>query len=40
MQPEYIADFAKKKSNGQMEKIDYTLLMSGVPTIFVECKAG
>jgi len=40
VQPEYIADFAKKKSNGQMEKIDYTLLMSGVPTIFVECKAA
>ena len=25
VQPEYIADFAKKKSNGQMEKIDYAL---------------
>lgn len=38
--PEYIADFAKKKSNGQMEKIDYVVRINGEPAIFVECKAA
>jgi hypothetical protein len=40
VQPEYIADFAKKKSNGQMEKIDYALHIGGVPVVFIECKAA
>ena len=39
VQPEYIADFAKKKSNGQMEKVDYAIWKNGAPAIFVECKA-
>ena len=38
VQPEYIADFAKKKSNGQMEKIDYAIRINGEPAIFIECK--
>lgn len=40
VQPEYIADFAKKKSNGQMEKIDYALHIEGAPVVFIECKAA
>ena len=40
VQPEYIADFAKKKSNGQMEKIDYAVHLNGVPEIFIECKSA
>ena len=40
VQPEYIADFAKKKSNGQMEKIDYALHISGAPAVFIECKSA
>jgi hypothetical protein len=40
VQPEYIADFAKKKSNGQMEKIDYAIHLGGAPAIFIECKAA
>ncbi|CAN5622909.1 type I restriction endonuclease [soil metagenome] len=40
VQPEYIADFAKKKSNGQMEKIDYALHIGSAPGIFIECKAA
>lgn len=40
VQPEYIADFAKKKSNGQMEKIDYALHLGGAPAVFIECKAA
>jgi len=39
VRPEYIADFAKKKSNGQMEKIDYAILLGGEPVLFFECKA-
>jgi hypothetical protein len=39
VKPEYIADFAKKKSNGQMEKVDYALQVAGQPAIFIECKA-
>jgi len=39
VQPEYIADFAKKRSNGQMEKIDYAIWLNGSPAIFIECKA-
>ena len=40
VQPEYIADFAKKKANGQMEKIDYALHMGGAPAVFIECKSA
>ena len=40
VQPEYIADFAKKRSNGQMEKIDYAVHLTGVPVVFIECKAA
>jgi hypothetical protein len=39
LQPEYVADFAKKKSNGQMEKVDYAIRLGGVPAIFIEAKA-
>jgi hypothetical protein len=39
VKPEYIADFAKKKSSGQFEKIDYAITLKGEPAIFVECKA-
>lgn len=39
VQPEYIADFAKKRSNGQMEKVDYAIRVGGTPAMFVECKA-
>ena len=39
VKPEYIADFAKKKSGGQFEKIDYAITLKGEPAIFVECKA-
>lgn len=40
VQPEYTADFAKRKANGQMEKIDYALHVGGQVAIFVECKAA
>ncbi len=40
VQPEYIADFAEKKTRGQLEKIDYAVRVSGEPAIFVECKAA
>jgi hypothetical protein len=39
VRPEYIADFAKKKSSGQLEKIDYAITLKGEPAVFVECKA-
>lgn len=39
IRPEYVADFAKKKSNGQFEKIDYALYVKGELGLFVECKA-
>jgi hypothetical protein len=39
IRPEYIADFAKKKSNGQFEKIDYALYVKGELAIFVETKS-
>lgn len=38
VQPEYTADFAKKKS-GQLEKIDYAVWLNGKPVLFVECKS-
>ena len=39
VQPEFIADFAKKKANGQMEKVDFALHAGGHPIMFIECKA-
>lgn len=39
VQPEYVADFAKKKTSGPMEKVDYAIHLQGAPAIFVECKA-
>lgn len=39
VRPEFIADFAKKKANGQMEKVDFALHAGGQPIIFIECKA-
>jgi len=39
LQPEYIADFAKKRPGGPMEKVDYAIRKAGNPVIFVECKA-
>lgn len=38
VQPEYIADFAKKRSNGQMEKVDIAVRLGGAPALFIECK--
>ena len=35
--PEYEADTAIKKA-GQKEKVDYALLLAGVPRIFIEVK--
>ena len=40
VQPEFVADFARKKTAGQMEKIDYAIFLNGVPVIFIECKAA
>ena len=39
VRPEYVADFAKKKSNGQFEKIDYALYIKSELGIFIECKS-
>jgi len=39
VQPEYVADFAKKRSGGQAEKVDYAIHLGGVPVMFFECKA-
>jgi hypothetical protein len=36
--PEYTADFATKRG-GQLEKIDYAIMVGGAPAIFFECKA-
>ena len=36
--PEYIADFAKKRPSGGMEKVDYVIRINGEPAMFVECK--
>lgn len=38
VRPEYVADFAKKRPGGGMEKVDYMLNVAGAPAIFVECK--
>lgn len=37
-QPEYVADFAKKRG-GVLEKVDYALHLKGQPALFIECKA-
>lgn len=39
VQPEYVADFAKKKA-GQFEKVDYAIHVNGTVSLFVECKAA
>jgi hypothetical protein len=39
LQPEYIADFAKKRAGGPSEKVDYAIRRDNVPVIFIECKA-
>ncbi len=39
LQPEYIADFAKKRPGGPSEKVDYAIRRDNVPVIFIECKA-
>jgi hypothetical protein len=38
VKPEYVADFATKKQ-GQFEKVDYAIFLTGSPALFVECKA-
>jgi predicted type IV restriction endonuclease len=40
VQPEYIADFAKKRPGGPAEKVDYAIRLNGVPAMFFECKAA
>lgn len=37
VQPEYVADFARKR--GALEKVDYAVHLGGSPAIFIECKA-
>jgi hypothetical protein len=39
VQPEYVSDFAKKRSGGQAEKVDYAISVNSEPLIFIECKA-
>jgi hypothetical protein len=39
VQPEYVADFAKRRSGGPAEKVDYAIHKGGQPAIFIECKA-
>jgi hypothetical protein len=36
--PEYTADFAKKKANGRMEKVDYVIRINKEPAMLIECK--
>lgn len=40
VQPEHTADFAKKRSNGQLEKVDYAIYLNSAPVMFFECKAA
>lgn len=40
VQPEYVADFAKRKTGGPAEKVDYAIHLNGVPVMFFECKAA
>lgn len=39
VQPEYDADFDRRKPRGQPERVDYAIFCHGKPAIFVECKA-
>lgn len=39
LEPEYVADFAKKRPGGPAEKVDYAIRRDGNPVIFVECKS-
>jgi predicted type IV restriction endonuclease len=39
VQPEHVADFAKKRSGGPAEKVDYAIYLNGVPVMFFECKS-
>ncbi|MET0403571.1 MAG: type I restriction enzyme HsdR N-terminal domain-containing protein, partial [Cystobacter sp.] len=38
-QPEYVADFAKKRG-GMLEKVDYAIHLRSSPALFIECKAA
>ena len=38
--PEYVADFAKKKASGQLEKVDYALIRDGEVVMFIEVKSA
>lgn len=40
VQPEYTSDFAKKRSGGPAEKVDYAIYIGGAPALFIECKAA
>jgi hypothetical protein len=40
VQPEYVADFAKKRSGGPSEKVDYAIHLNAAPVMFFECKAA
>lgn len=40
VQPEYVADFAKRKTGGPAEKVDYAIHLNGTPVMFFECKAA
>lgn len=40
VQPEYVADFVKKRSGGPAEKVDYAIHLNGNPVMYVECKAA
>lgn len=40
VRPEYVADFAKKRSGGPAEKVDYAIHLGGTPVILIEAKAA
>jgi len=40
VQPEYVADFAKKRASGPAEKVDYAIHLGASPVMYVECKAA
>jgi hypothetical protein len=40
VQPEFVSDFAKKKSGGVFEKVDYAIHLNGAPVMLVECKVA
>jgi len=39
MQPEFTADFVKKRQGGPSEKVDYAIHIKGEIALFIECKA-